>query len=617
LKPINNAMAHQNEVAAPKARTGKRLLKWALVLATITVAALAVRTWRHRAAADDNPGSALIYRVRRGDLTVSVTEGGVINAMESLAIKSEVEGQTRILSIVPEGIRVTAKDVEDGMVLVKLDSSALEEKESQQEITYESARAAYTEAKEGYEIQKQQNESDITLAELRLKFAKMDLQHYLGEVLAEKVVNGEVGFDALPGTKELGGVASQDMGKLEADIELAREELSRAKGRLEGTEKLEAKGYVSRSELEADQLALKRSEIKLAQAQTARDLFLKYELPKTAQQLQSDCQEAQRELERVQARARSELAQAEARLKSKEAAFNLQKQRLDRVKKDIENCTIRATKQGLVVYASTVDPRRFRDSPIEEGFMVRERQTIITMPNMSTLAVKVNIHESNIQKIHPGQPAHITVEALPGKSFSGHVAKISLLASSENRWLNPDIMVYSTDVAIDNISPELKPGMSGTVEIIVEKLHDVLFVPIQAVTTRAGQRACWVRTPDGPQLRSVETGDFTDKYVVIKSGLAEGDEVFLAPPEGATAVAKPPEQGAAEPPVPETEVAPQQPKEQEVKRGTEDQAAPEMTPQGMKEMRERLEKMTPQEREKFMEQARKRMEESGGRPPGR
>ena len=72
----------------------------------------------------------------RGDLTISVTESGDIKAINSEDIKSEVEGRTTIISIVDEGTYITLEDVNNGKILVELDSSEIEQKLMQQKVTF-------------------------------------------------------------------------------------------------------------------------------------------------------------------------------------------------------------------------------------------------------------------------------------------------------------------------------------------------------------------------------------------------------------------------------------------------------------------------------------------------
>ncbi len=108
--------------------------------------------------------------------------------------------------------------------------------------------------------------------------------------------------------------------------------------------------------------------------------------------------------------------------------------------------------------------------PISEGATVRERQAIITIPDMTHMSVNVKIHESYIQKIKKGQKARITVDAFPDTVLTGEVTKVGVLPDSQNRWMNPDLKVYNTTIAINGTYDWVKPGMSAKVEILVNKL---------------------------------------------------------------------------------------------------------------------------------------------------
>ena len=620
------AAAPVEEVEEARGRGG---LLWVLIVAAgaalvIGLYLLGVGRGPHEIA-----GGSDEARVNRGNLRITVLEGGTIVALESLDIKSEVEGQNRILSIVEEGTLITDKDVEEGKILVEMESSELVDRRSQEEMSFQSASAGLTQAQEGYQIQTQQNESNVALAELELKFSRMDLEHYLGEGPAARAIAGELDFGKLA-SEELGGSALQDRRDLEANLSIATEELTRAREELKWTRDLAEKKYVSGNELVEYELAEKRREIDVQRAEAALALFFRYEMPQRAEQFYSDYLEAERGLKRVHAKARSQMAQVEAELKSKEAAYGLQNERLQRLIKGIENCTIRATKPGLVIYSSTANPSRRNTEPIQEGFVVRERQSIIVLPNLSTLAVRLKVHESDIKMVRNGQPARITLDALTGHSFAGHVKKVSVLASSEDRWMNPDIMVFTTDVALDEQSPEIKPGMSASAEILIEELEDVLFVPIQAITTREGQRVCWVKSQAGPELRAVATGQFTETHVEIQDGLNEGEIVYLAPPLGADntsvvqlAAADAPAREATPteaqtppaPPAETTSEAAEEVDEEPAEPGRDgmerwQNATPEERERMREEMRKRFENMSPEERQKATERA------GGGRRGG-
>jgi len=509
----------------------RRRIKAVVIIVGLAVVLAAVGVGLMAAPSAEAEATALrTAAVKRGDLTVAVTEGGTLLARESLDIKNEVEGnRLTIVELVDEGTSITQEDVENGMVLVKLDASDLEERASQQEIRFYNSEASYKEAVEDLAIQQKQNESNVTLAELNLKFARMDLERYLGKDLAAQVLEEKIDFSNLADDERLGGTARQELRNLESAVLLASASLANQQEQLDWTQKLYDSGYVGRNELTSDQLERERVAINEQKAKEDLRLFKLYTLPKEAEQLYSDCEEAERELARVQAKARSELAQKQANLKSREASYELDKERLEKVRRNLEKCVIRAPKPGSIVYPGSSD--RWRRRRIAEGETVYSNQVILTIPDLSTLAARVNIHETDIEKVQVGQDAIVTVEALPGKSFGGKVVRVSPVASAAAAWLNPDIKVYECDIALDSIPKDLTPGMSATAEIVVARLKNVLYVPIEAVTTCKGRRVCWVRTPAGPALRTIETGHFTEKFVEVTEGLTEGEIVYVDPPQ--------------------------------------------------------------------------------------
>jgi HlyD family secretion protein len=525
-----------------------------LIIGLATVAVIMFVFYQFRGGPEEADAAFATAEVQRGNLVIDVLESGNLEASESLEIKSKVEGRTTIISIVPEGTIITNEDIEKGTVLVELDSSDLRNRLAEQEISLDGAEADYTESRESYEIQVNQNESDKKKGELDAKFARMDLEKYLGESLIDDYLAETIPLEDMIPSEELGGEALQKRRELSSEIELASEEVMRAEDKVEWTRKLADKGYVTENEYEADQLALKRQEVALDKARTALDLFKRYEFPKEAEKLRSDYEEAQRELERIIAKNRAELSKADARLKSASATFVRKSEELKRLQEQIQNCTIRATKPGLVVYAGSDHP--WRGVNIQEGAEVHENMDILKIPDSSTMVVKTKIHESMIARVHEGQEAFVTVDALPDEVFEGKVTKVGIVPDSQNRWMNPDLKVYLTDVTITGSASgaettpgpggesrgaasgsvreaaangDLKPGMSAQVRVIIEELKDVLKVPLEAVATVSGEKVCYAVTPSGPVKRPVETGDYSDVFIEIVKGLEEGDTVVLNP----------------------------------------------------------------------------------------
>ncbi len=537
-------MENQNKTIPDKPVSSKHPRRL-LIIAVAAVAIIVLLLWRSFGGnPDDSNTESGWFTVTRSDLTISVIENGNIKALNSKDIKSEVEGRTTIISLIDEGSFITQEDVDNGLVLVELDSSQIDEKLATQKIKFLDAKASYADANEALLIQEKENASDIQAGRMKLRFALIDFQKYLGRTVAQKFIgrtkNPGIHSDEivslvndtniLVNDPNIGGDTLQEIRKLNGDIKLKEVEFSLAEDKFEWTKKLYKKEYASRSDLEAAKLLKDRREIEVSQAKTAKELFIKYEFPKQTEKYFSDYHEAGLELERVEARARSKLTQAQARLGSKEATYFLETRRLDKLSKQFNACVIKAPAPGEVIYSSTTDHwARNRGRVIEIGAEVRQRQNIISIPDTSQMKVEIRVHETWIDKILPGQKTRITAAAFPGQIFSGKVIKKAPMADPED-WMNPDLKVYSTDVSIDGTHDFLKTGMSAKVEIIIEELKDVISIPIQTVINLEGKKICYVANSNRPTPREVVTGAFNDNFVEITQGLSPGEKVLLNPP---------------------------------------------------------------------------------------
>ena len=144
------------------------------------------------------------------------------------------------------------------------------------------------------------------------------------------------------------------------------------------------------------------------------------------------------------------------------------------------------------------------------------------------------------------------MDAFPDTTLNGEVTKVGVLPDSQNRWMNPDLKVYLTTLAIEGTYDWIKPGMSAKVEIIVDRLADTVYLPIQAVVPQDGKQFCYVLRGKNPDARQVEIGQYNDTFIEIKQGLKEGETVLLRRPdapgsESATKSTTPTEPGTDKP----------------------------------------------------------------------
>ncbi len=519
------------EMAPPPPPKPKRRLAVSLliVLGILVLGGLGYG-WLTADAEQESGDDVPTVKVLRGPLTVMVRERGAIWSMEPVKMVNEVEGRSTILEIVDEGTIVTEQDVADKKVLVRMDTSGLEEQEADRRISVFKAKARYTQATEDREIRIKQNESDVADAELKARFAEMDLDRYVGSDLAPEV-NADFDFNSLADDERLGGRARQEVRDRDAAVLLAKANLADREETVGWTVQLEEKGFVERTRLETDKLLKKKAEVRVMEAVEDLRLFKTYTLPKEAEKAYADYVEAERHLVRIRAQAVSRQLQADAGVKSTEANYKLAQERLAKTERMIKGSTLVATVPGRVIYGGATDPMvAARAGAIEEGAELREGDVVFRIPDLTKLAARINIRETVKDDVHVGQPATMTLDATPGRVYTGKVARVSPMASAEHAWLNPDAKVYQTDVALDAMPEGYIPGMSARVQITVAELKNVLYVPAQCIVDYKNLSYCWMKTPDGPKERVVEKGHMAEEFTEVVNGLTEDEEVYLAPP---------------------------------------------------------------------------------------
>ncbi|HXU78222.1 MAG TPA: efflux RND transporter periplasmic adaptor subunit [Methylomirabilota bacterium] len=440
------------------------------------------------------------YEARRGDFLISVVEGGNLEAVNEVSLRSEVEGVARIIFIVPEGSYVKKDDL-----LVELDSSSTQDLVNQQQINVEKAQFALVQSQQQLEIQKSVVESEIQAAKLRVEFAQSDL---------EKFIKGE---------------ALQAQRNAEIEITNVIENLQIAQERLDWSEKLYKEGFETKGNLDKDRLTVSQTKLKREQTEKALWMVETFDNPKRKRALESALQEAGENLERVKLQDDRKLAQFTADVESQKKTLELNEEKLDRDKKQLVATKIYAPQEGLVVYGSSGGGRFSNESMIEEGAVVRNRQEIIKLPDVAEMKLQVKIHESHINQIRNGQPAFVVLDSMPEQRFHGIVNRIAPLPDSQSRWGNPDLKVYATEILITDKLPDIKPGVSARAEIVITNLTDALTVPIQSVSTHKGKQVVFLATaPQEPV--PVTVGMYNTRLIQITAGLKEGDQVLLAPP---------------------------------------------------------------------------------------
>lgn len=480
-----------------KTRSKKKWLAAGLVL----VAGLAALMWFRRGKKVDE--DVPVFAAQKGPLTISVTSGGSIQSRDKVVIKSELEGHNTVIWVIDEGSKV-----QPGDLLLEFDASDLVDKRNEQEITVANAEANLIIAKEKLGVTEGDCEAASLTREVDLMLAKMALEKY----------------------EE--GDYPQQVRQYESDIALADEEQKRAVERLEWSRRLAKESFLTRTELQADELALQRKQLDLEMAQTKINVLTNYTVVQQRAILESSRRKADRALVRTAWQNKSTLRQVETELRARQRERDRATNRLEELNFQISKSKIYAPTNGIVLYTSTVliSRRQWWIKPLAVGSTAVERQELIYIPLESGMVVEVMIPESSLNKIDNGMPARVKVDAFPGKVFDGKLVKIGILPDGQSSQLNPDLKLYKCEIECDFKNAVIRPGMSCDVELVKESYDSVLYVPVQCVVRVDGVPRVYVKDHGEWVPRIVRVGLDNNRMIHVLEGIRAGEEVMLAPP---------------------------------------------------------------------------------------
>lgn len=494
-------------------RDGRRrwggVRRWAVALVSV-IALAAVAMAAARLADGGERGGASgpdLHTVSAGSFEIIVSASGELEAAKQTEIRSELESPADIVEIVDEGARV-----EQGDVLVRLNDESIRTKIEDQLLSVEAARSDLVGAENALAIQMNENDAALRQALLKVELAEIDL---------EKWVEGEVPKKRL---------------ELRTNLEKAERDKERLEEKLERSRDLYAKSFLSKDELQQDEIRYLEAAAALERARKDQEVYETYEHERDRKKKESDVEEARAELERVKRLNESRLASKEADVTNKRRQLAIREDRLAKLQEQLEAATMRAPTAGLVVYGTSIgNSRGFvminGDGPMQIGRTVRPNELIIVLPDTSRMLASVRVHESVAGRIRPGQRATVRVDAIRDRVFSGQVQSVSVLAESGG-WRDPNLREYTVKIALDGGNPgqALKPSMRADAEIVLGEVAGALAAPIQAVFHEGDVAFVYAERGGKFEKRPVRTGRQSATMVEIVKGLDEGAVVLLREP---------------------------------------------------------------------------------------
>jgi multidrug efflux pump subunit AcrA (membrane-fusion protein) len=172
-----------------------------------------------------------------------------------------------------------------------------------------------------------------------------------------------------------------------------------------------------------------------------------------------------------------------------------------------------------------------------EGDSISSGDPVMDIVDTEQMEVAGKVTETSRGYLHEGQEVNIYLDSIPGETFPGKVKSLSGMTSRDFTGIDPT-KTFGVVFSLTKQDSRLRPGMSAQVEIITDRVPDMVYVPLQAVFEKEGQQWVFVKAPDGQFRRiAVTTGARSESQVIIESGLKGSEQVALLDPEARQAAA--------------------------------------------------------------------------------
>jgi HlyD family secretion protein len=323
-------------------------------------------------------------------------------------------------------------------------------------------------------------------------------------------------------------------------------------------QRTEASAAAARSQMEQLRLALDTARVSLKQAED--NYKRQQDLWKGGLTTRETLERAENDLKIRQA----DLRQQEQQVRTQELRMQQESATAESARFDLSKVRIESPIAGIVTRRNIEE-----GETVVIGTMNNAGTVLLTIADMSVIQAEVDVDETDIPSLAMGQPAKITIDAMPGKTFTGKVTEIgNSPIQATGQAASTQATNFKVVVTLDGEVPEVRPGFTCTAEITTAVRDDAVAVPIQATTVReviVDDKGQVVRDPDagkrprrpaagavqaaelkpGQSRKELEgvfvardgkalfvplkTGIAGDKYFEVLEGLKEGDAVIVGP----------------------------------------------------------------------------------------
>ncbi len=451
-----------------------------------------------------------LFTVKRGNLDIGVLLSGSVNTKIKHKLSLEVPMNVKLVAVVDENAKVTKGDI-----VARFETESLQ-------TTIDDLKLSIADGEKNLELAREELAILISANTADMKTAQDNLDDAVSAYNKYRKLEG-------PKSKNEQNQKVSDAYQKLQDAQATYNTAYDAYYNPTDVAKDESEENSRKKTYESALKSLKSSQISYRNTLLDRKIFKRYTQPNSYKTAKDKVQRLTLTLQKEQVRTQSSLAQKNTAVKN--AEINLRKKLYDLEQKlyYMSRMQLVAPVDGFVTYG---DPERNRWGKIDVkiGMDVSRRQTLATIPDMSRMVIDVDIPEQYRSKVRTGADVIITPDSVQNLKIRGRLSMISPLPILLIPWDPNSAKVYKSTVEFSCDDPRIVSGISVKAEIISNTLSNVLYIPVEAVFEKGGKFFVYRDNGSDPEETVVKIGLANDMYVEIKSGLDEGDVVYLYRP---------------------------------------------------------------------------------------
>tara|TARA_R110000868_G_scaffold28633_2_gene107228 strand:- start:95491 stop:96732 length:1242 start_codon:yes stop_codon:yes gene_type:complete len=250
-----------------------------------------------------------------------------------------------------------------------------------------------------------------------------------------------------------------------------------------------------------------------------------YESPVTIKQLEIKIERAERDLKEKKENYSIKKRKAVAKMVQVGTEVSKIRTRLEDLIELQASFTINSDANGMITYAKNWDGSKKKvGSDISPWDL-----TIATLPDLTKMESKTYSNEVDIRKIKKDQAVSVGFDAFPDIVMEGIVTSVANVGENKR---GSDIKLFQVSIKLNESNTSIRPGMTTSNRILIQKEKDVLMIPLEAVYSKDSISYVYIDSGFSIDKRQIELGDSNEDVIIVKSGLKEKDVVYLTKPKG-------------------------------------------------------------------------------------